>query len=233
IEPWRGRRDPPPLPRGSGRLVPVGADDRRRPDALPVARLAAGRRGRRLSGPALPERNPLQRGRGGADPRPGAVIRTFLDLSRAVTRTTDESCEAARRTYDPRARVRAERACRRTACQHDARRRRLRRTFRNDRAGAGGAGGPFLRPPQVYDVQPRPASPRGGYVRIYPLGSEGFPAIPGRFYPVSGSLCFVWNRARTPRSCGRLGRPQRLVGTSRRVALFHGLATTLAVLTPE
>ncbi len=90
----------------------------------------------------------------------------------------------------------------------------------------------FYAPHSVYDVQPRPASPRGGYVRIYPLGSEGFPAIPGRFYPVSGALCFDWNQARTPRSCGRLGRPQRLVGASRRVALFHGLATTLAVLYP-
>ena len=48
----------------------------------------------------------------------------------------------------------------------------------------------FYAPHSVYDVQPRPASPRGGYVRIYPLGSEGFPAIPGRFYPVSGALCF-------------------------------------------
>ena len=49
-------------------------------------------------------------------------------------------------------------------------------------------------PASVYDVLPEPALPHGGYVKLYPLGSGGFPAIPGRFYPTTGALCFSWDR---------------------------------------
>jgi hypothetical protein len=87
-------------------------------------------------------------------------------------------------------------------------------------------------PASVYDVRPKPARPRGGYVKIYPLGSRGLPAIPGRFYPATGALCFGWNQAVAPRSCGRLGTPRRLLAVSRRVALFRSGATVLASLHP-
>jgi hypothetical protein len=87
-------------------------------------------------------------------------------------------------------------------------------------------------PASVYDVRPKRARPRGGYVKIYPLGSGGMPAIPGRFYPATGALCFAWNQAVAPRSCGRLGTPRQLVDASRRLALFLGGATVLAVLHP-
>src|SRR6266542_1739388 len=87
-------------------------------------------------------------------------------------------------------------------------------------------------PASVYDVKPAPAPPRGDYLKIYPLGPGGFPAIPGRFYPTTRALCFSWNQAVVPASCGRLGRPRRLLAASRRLAAFHGRPTVLATLRP-
>ena len=87
-------------------------------------------------------------------------------------------------------------------------------------------------PASVYNVRPNPARPRGGYVRIYPLGRSGLPAIPGRFYPATRALCFSWNRAFAPTSCGRLAPPRRLLAASRRVARFYGRPTVLALLRP-
>jgi hypothetical protein len=88
-------------------------------------------------------------------------------------------------------------------------------------------------PASVYKVRPKPAKPRGGYVRIYPLGIGGFPAIPGRFYPATSALCFSWDQALAPTSCGRLGPPRRLLSASRRLALFRGRPTVLARLHPR
>lgn len=87
-------------------------------------------------------------------------------------------------------------------------------------------------PASVYDRRPRPAVPVGGYVKIYPVGTAGFPAIPGRFYPATRALCFSWNQAAVPESCGRLGPPRLLLAASHRLALFHGRPTTLAHLRP-
>jgi hypothetical protein len=87
-------------------------------------------------------------------------------------------------------------------------------------------------PGSVYDVRPTLATPRGGYVRVYPLGSGGFPAIPGRFYPANRALCFSWSQGQVSGSCGRLGPPRRLLAASRRLALFHRRATVLARLDP-
>src|SRR5256885_6102991 len=90
----------------------------------------------------------------------------------------------------------------------------------------------FYNPASVYHVKPKPATPRGGYVRIYPLGPGGFPAIPGRFYPATGALCFSWNQGAAPNSCGRLGVPRHLLATSRRLARFRSRPTVLTVLRP-
>lgn len=87
-------------------------------------------------------------------------------------------------------------------------------------------------PQSVFNLRPEPAEPRGAYVRIYPLGAGGFPAIPGRFYPTTRALCFSWQQAAAPKSCGRLGRPNLLIAASRRLALFRGPTTTLVSLRP-
>jgi hypothetical protein len=87
-------------------------------------------------------------------------------------------------------------------------------------------------PASVYHVKPKPATPRGGYVKIYPLGAGGFPAIPGRFYPTTLALCFSWNQRVAPSSCGRLGVPSHLLATSRGVARFQGQSTVLTSLRP-
>jgi hypothetical protein len=87
-------------------------------------------------------------------------------------------------------------------------------------------------PASIYNVRPQPARARGGYVKLYALGSLGVPAIPGRFYPVTGALCFSWNQAVVPNRCGRLGPPHRLLAASRRLALFHRRPTGLALLRP-
>jgi hypothetical protein len=88
-------------------------------------------------------------------------------------------------------------------------------------------------PGSVYNHRPEPATPRGGYVKLYPLGRGGFPAIPGRFYPATRALCFSWNQAVVPDSCGRLGPPRRLLAASELLALFHGRPTTLTILRSE
>jgi hypothetical protein len=88
-------------------------------------------------------------------------------------------------------------------------------------------------PASSHDVAPEPATPRGGYVKIYPLGPHGFPAIPGRFYPLTRALCFSWNQAVVPSSCGRLGPPRRLLAASKDLALFHGRPTVLTDLRPR
>ena len=90
----------------------------------------------------------------------------------------------------------------------------------------------FYHPASVYNVRPHAARPRGGYVRIYPVGIGGIPVEPGRFYPAAGALCFDWNQALPPRRCGRLGTPTRLLAASRRVRLFRGPPTVLASLDP-
>jgi hypothetical protein len=87
-------------------------------------------------------------------------------------------------------------------------------------------------PASVYHVKPKPAMPRGRYVKIYPLGAEGFPAIPGRFYPTTRALCFSWNQSVASSSCGRLGLPRHLLATSQRLARFHGRPTVLTTLRP-
>ena len=88
-------------------------------------------------------------------------------------------------------------------------------------------------PSSVYNVRPKATRPRGGYVRIYPLQRGGFPAIPGRFYPATRALCFGWDQALAPTSCGRLGPPQRLLAASRRVRLFDSRPTVLTSLKPR
>ena len=88
-------------------------------------------------------------------------------------------------------------------------------------------------PASVYNVRPKPAPRRGGYVKIYPLGRGGFPAIPGRFYPMTRALCFSWNQAVAPSTCGALGPPRRLLAASRHLELFHGRPTVLSALRPR
>jgi hypothetical protein len=90
----------------------------------------------------------------------------------------------------------------------------------------------FYNPASVYNVKPKGATARGGYVKLYPVGPGGFPAIPGRFYPTTRALCFSWNQASTPSTCGRLGVPRHLLAASRRVALFRARLTVLATLRP-
>ena len=90
----------------------------------------------------------------------------------------------------------------------------------------------FYNPASVDHVKPKPATPRGGYVKIYPLGPGGFPAIPGRFYPSTRALCFSWSQRVAPSSCGRLGLPRHLLATSRRLARFRARPTVLTALRP-
>jgi hypothetical protein len=87
-------------------------------------------------------------------------------------------------------------------------------------------------PASAYHVKPKPAMRRGGYLKIYPLGVGGFPAIPGRFYPTTRALCFSWNQRVAASSCGRLGLPRHLLATSRHVARFQGQSTVLTALRP-
>jgi hypothetical protein len=91
----------------------------------------------------------------------------------------------------------------------------------------------FYNPASVYHVKPKAAAARGGYVRIYPVGPGGFPAIPGRFYPTTRALCFSWNQAGVPTSCGRLGVPRHLLAVSRRLSHFRGRSIVLTTLRPS
>lgn len=88
-------------------------------------------------------------------------------------------------------------------------------------------------PASVYNVRPHPATPRGGFVKIYPVGPAGFPAIPGRFYPATRALCSSWNQAVAPSRCGRLAPPRHLLAVSRRLAHFVGQPTVLVGLDPS
>jgi hypothetical protein len=87
-------------------------------------------------------------------------------------------------------------------------------------------------PASVYNIRPHRAMPRGGFVKIYPVGPGGFPAIPGRFYPATRALCSGWNQAIAPSSCGRLAPPRHLLAASRRLARFVGQPTVLVGLDP-
>jgi hypothetical protein len=85
-------------------------------------------------------------------------------------------------------------------------------------------------PASVYNIRPHRAPPRGGFVKVYPLGLGGFPAIPGRFYPATRALCVGWNQAAAPTTCGRLAPPRHLLAVSRRLAHFVGRPTVLTGL---
>ncbi len=87
-------------------------------------------------------------------------------------------------------------------------------------------------PASVYNVKPQLATPRGGYVKVYPVGPGGFPAIPGRFYATTRALCSSWNQTATSRRCGRLGPSRLLLAASRRLVPFHGPPTVLTALRP-
>jgi hypothetical protein len=88
-------------------------------------------------------------------------------------------------------------------------------------------------PASVYNVRPHQATPRGGFVKIYPVGPGGFPAIPGRFYPATRALCSGWNQAIAPSSCGRLAPPRHLLAVSRWLAHFVSQPTVLVGLDPS
>lgn len=107
------------------------------------------------------------------------------------------------------------------------RRGRGRREVCVDRTGARCPGRDAYHPASVFDIRPRLTQPRGGWVRIYPLGPGGFPAMPGRFYPATGALCFSWNQLSEPANCARLGTPHRLLAVANRARLFHGRSTAI------
>jgi hypothetical protein len=77
--------------------------------------------------------------------------------------------------------------------------------------------------------EPRPA--RGGYLRLYPLGADGFVGLPGRFYPETEAACFDWLQWHRPRHCHRPnGTLLQLLAAARGLARFHGAPTTVAEL---
>ncbi|HEY3207341.1 MAG TPA: hypothetical protein VGJ58_10365 [Gaiellaceae bacterium] len=79
--------------------------------------------------------------------------------------------------------------------------------------------------------KPERRPPRGGYVRLFPLGKEGFVGIPGRFYPDTEAACFDWLQWRHPRDCERPNAALlRLLVPARRLARFHVTPTTVARL---
>jgi hypothetical protein len=76
------------------------------------------------------------------------------------------------------------------------------------------------------------ARPRGGYLRLYPLGPSGHVGIPGRFYPRTRAVCLAWNQAAPPRSCRRAGpRLTRVFARGVPTRRFSGRGPTLARLT--
>lgn len=95
---------------------------------------------------------------------------------------------------------------------------------------------------RVYAGAPAPR-PDGGYLRLFPLGLNGFPALPGRWYPAAGVVCLSWNtvvqgtcleaeadlrQALTP--AGRLARFRGPPPTIRRLEpLYRGLDVNLRV----
>lgn len=42
------------------------------------------------------------------------------------------------------------------------------------------------------------ARPVGGYLKLYLLGPDGLPGVPGRWYPEAGATCLGWDQAREP-----------------------------------
>jgi hypothetical protein len=79
--------------------------------------------------------------------------------------------------------------------------------------------------------RPSDATPRGGYVRLYPLGRGGFVGIPGRFYPESAAACFDWLQWRAPRDCWRPNPALlRLLAPVGKLTRFRGRPTTVARL---
>jgi hypothetical protein len=79
--------------------------------------------------------------------------------------------------------------------------------------------------------EPEPRPPLGGYVRLYPLGPDGHVGVPGRFYPQTEAACFDWLQWRQPRRCERPNSALlRLLAPARRLARFHGAATTVTRL---
>jgi hypothetical protein len=76
------------------------------------------------------------------------------------------------------------------------------------------------------------ARPRGGYLRLYPLGPTGHVGVPGRFYPRTGAVCLAWNQAVPPRNCYRAGpRLTRVLARGLPTRRFFGRGPTLARLT--
>ena len=94
-----------------------------------------------------------------------------------------------------------------------------------------------LRPPsETIDRLYRNASSRvparGPFVKLYPLGRGGFPAMPGRFYVQSRAVCMGWNGLASTR-CFRPGATLLgLLRAGRRLAPFGGSVGALARLTP-
>ena len=80
--------------------------------------------------------------------------------------------------------------------------------------------------------KPEPRAARGGYVRLYPLGTDGFVGIPGRFYPGTQAACFDWLQWRRPRDCSRPNAEllRLLVPAARRLTHFAGVPTTVVRL---
>ncbi len=89
--------------------------------------------------------------------------------------------------------------------------------------------------PQVIDLlfaATTRAHPRGGYVRLYPLGPDGFVGLPGRFYPATTAVCLGWDQSRPPRDCRRA--PASLASLLRpalRLSRFDRGVTTVGRLT--
>ena len=88
----------------------------------------------------------------------------------------------------------------------------------------------FWHPASVYEIRPPAARPRGGFVRLYPLGRGGFPAHSGRFYAAADAVCFASAR---PPKCFRPNRAVlALLGPARRLRRFHRPAAGVASLQP-
>jgi hypothetical protein len=77
------------------------------------------------------------------------------------------------------------------------------------------------------------ARPHGGYLRLYPLGPDGFVGVTGRFYPSTAAVCLDWEQSRPPRDCRRA--PARLARSLRalRLTRFVGTPTTVRRLAGE
>jgi hypothetical protein len=68
---------------------------------------------------------------------------------------------------------------------------------------------------------------RGGYVRLFFVGSGDFPADPARYYPAAECVALDWPSYET--SCQRIDATLvRLLGTARRLPRFEAHPTTLA-----